>query len=72
MSRTTTFTLRTASVFASNSPIPDDPVDDTEFQEIRWFVKRTTSNDHDLLTPVQRFGCKEGTSLISIRGREPF
>lgn len=71
MSRTTTFTLRTASVFASSSPIPDDPVGDTEFHEICWFAKRTASNEYDLLTPIQRFGCEEETSLISIRGREP-
>lgn len=72
MSRTTTFTLRTASVFASSSPIPDDPVDNPEFQGIDRFTELTSSDEHDLLTPIQRFGCKEETSLISVQCREPF
>lgn len=68
ISSTTTLTLRTASVFASSSPTPDDPIPDAEFQDTHALPIRTSGYEHNLLTPVKRFGRKEETCLISVEG----
>lgn len=72
MSRTTTRTLRTASVFAISSPSPEDPETSALAEVIQHAVSGRTSCDyHNLFTPVESWGSMEETALVAVETRVP-